>query len=115
MLNILLIYLYVNFQWIYFVHHFVLLCAWKKTEICLFFHVTHLWQNTIVVPPKQRPRTMDALFANMKENRMRVMSSHQQAVRDNGRLAAQRRRAQQQVRGVRGGALPGRWLGNSVK
>jgi len=60
---------------------------------------------------------MDALFANMKENRMRVMSSQQQALRDDSRQAVRRRRArqQQQVRGVRDGALPRRWLGNSAK
>ena len=90
---------------------------WKIKLNHLFFHANYLRQNTIVAPPKRRPQTMDALFANMKENRMRVMSSHQQPLRDDSRQAARRRRAQQQqqVRGVRGGALPRRWSGNSMK
>lgn len=73
----------------------------------------------MVVPPKQRPQTLDARFADMKENRMRVMSSQQQAFCDNNRAMAQRHRArqqqQQQIRGVRGGAFPGRRPGYVVK
>lgn len=74
----------------------------------------------MMVPPKQRPQTLDARFADMKENRMRVISSQQHALRDDDhRQMAQRHRArqqqQQQVRGVRGGALPGRRPGYYFK
>lgn len=31
-------------------------------------------QQQVKVLPNQRPRTLDSLFANMKEERMRVMS-----------------------------------------
>ena len=36
------------------------------------------------VVPKQRPQTLDSLFANMKEQRMRVLSRQNNAVQRNG-------------------------------
>ncbi|XP_010918106.1 uncharacterized protein [Elaeis guineensis] len=65
------------------------------------------------VVSKQRPQTLDALFANMKEQRMMVMS--QQTMNGNGSHTAPRHRAQRRGRGgapVGGG---GRWFGNFVK
>lgn len=62
---------------------------------------------------KQRPQTLDALFANMKELRMMVMS--QQTMNGNGNQTAPRHPAR--WRG-RGGAPPGRIgrrFGNYVK
>ncbi|KAJ6828465.1 uncharacterized protein M6B38_361900 [Iris pallida] len=66
---------------------------------------------------KQRPQTTDALFANMKQQRMRVFSAQQSATHANSRQTSQRRRGrqQQQQRGGRGGAAPGRWFGKSAK
>ncbi|XP_020274209.1 uncharacterized protein LOC109848897 [Asparagus officinalis] len=78
-------------------------------------------RDTMLVPLKQRPQTLDARFASMKENRMRVISSQQKAFHDNGRYNAQRRRFQQQqlqqrpVQATRGGALSGRRPGYYVK
>lgn len=64
--------------------------------------------------PKQRPQTLDALFATMKEQRMRNIS--QQPAGGSGRqVAARRRRNQQwQVRGGNGAAsaASGRRFGN---
>ncbi|KAJ6851842.1 uncharacterized protein M6B38_257565 [Iris pallida] len=59
---------------------------------------------------KPRPQTLDALFANMKEQRMRVFSAQQQTHRANSlRQTSQRHRTQQQQqRGGRGGVPPGR-------
>lgn len=68
-------------------------------------------KDTMAMPPKQRPQTLDALFAGMKENRMRVMSSQQQSLPDDDSQTTQRRRGrrqQQRRRGVRDGALPDR-------
>ncbi|XP_008793147.1 uncharacterized protein LOC103709518 [Phoenix dactylifera] len=65
------------------------------------------------VVSKQRPQTLDALFANMKEQRMKAMSQH--AINGNGHQTAPRFRAQ--WRG-RGGAAPrgaARRFGNYVK
>ncbi|XP_026663121.1 uncharacterized protein LOC103714195 [Phoenix dactylifera] len=65
------------------------------------------------VVSKQRPQTLDALFANMKEQRMMAMS--QQTMNGNGSQTAPRHRAQ---RRGRGGAPPGdtgRRFGNYVK
>ncbi|OAY82333.1 hypothetical protein ACMD2_22584 [Ananas comosus] len=67
-----------------------------------------------VLVPKQRPQTLDALFATMKEQRMRNIS--QQPAGGSGRqVAARRRRNQQwQVRGGNGAAsaASGRRFGN---
>ncbi|KAJ6792448.1 uncharacterized protein M6B38_262515 [Iris pallida] len=70
-----------------------------------------------MVLPKQRPQTMDALFANMKQQRMRVFSAQQPTIHANSRQTSQRLRAQQQQqrRGGRGGAAPGHWFGKSAK
>ncbi|KAL0312446.1 UNVERIFIED_CONTAM: hypothetical protein Sradi_5643900 [Sesamum radiatum] len=36
------------------------------------------------VAPKQKPQTLDSLFANMKEQRMRVLSQQNNGARRNG-------------------------------
>ncbi|ONK69140.1 uncharacterized protein A4U43_C05F19770 [Asparagus officinalis] len=80
-------------------------------------------KDVAMVYPKQRPQTLDALFANMKENRMRgISSSQQQTFRgDDNRQIPQRRisrqqhQQRQQVRGDRGRVFPGRRSGNYAK
>ncbi|MQM15559.1 hypothetical protein Taro_048504, partial [Colocasia esculenta] len=62
---------------------------------------------------KPRPQTLDARFASMKQQRMRVMN--QQMVRGTRSVNPQRRRGQQQPQRGRGGGFPvgaGRRLGN---
>ncbi|XP_058100421.1 uncharacterized protein LOC131245167 [Magnolia sinica] len=52
------------------------------------------------VVPKQRPQTLDSLFANMKEQRMRVLSQQQTRGGQNvRRRGAQQQQQQQQMRG----------------
>ncbi|CAJ1927286.1 unnamed protein product [Sphenostylis stenocarpa] len=41
-------------------------------------------QENVDVMPKQKPQTLDSLFANMKEQRMRVLSMQNNAVQRNG-------------------------------
>ena len=41
-------------------------------------------QENVDIMPKQRPQTLDSLFANMKEQRMRVLSRQNNAVQRNG-------------------------------
>ncbi|XP_059639932.1 uncharacterized protein LOC132282319 isoform X2 [Cornus florida] len=41
-------------------------------------------QQQLKVVPKQRPQTLDSLFANMKEQRMRVLSQQSNGGRQNG-------------------------------
>ncbi|URE10482.1 hypothetical protein MUK42_22091 [Musa troglodytarum] len=66
------------------------------------------------VVTKQKPETMDALFANMKKQRMRMIT--QQANRSNGDRNAQSRNISHHHRG-RGGARRGssQWTGNLHK
>ncbi|THU51095.1 hypothetical protein C4D60_Mb06t27430 [Musa balbisiana] len=63
------------------------------------------------VVTEQKPETMDALFANMKKQRMRMIT--QQAKQSNGDQTAQRRNISHHHRG-RGGAWRGssQWSGN---
>ncbi|XP_061365206.1 uncharacterized protein LOC133308584 [Gastrolobium bilobum] len=41
-------------------------------------------QEDVNIMPKQRPQTLDSLFANMKEQRMKVLSRQNNAVHHNG-------------------------------
>ncbi|RDX73168.1 hypothetical protein CR513_47266, partial [Mucuna pruriens] len=41
-------------------------------------------QENVDIMPKQRPQMLDSLFANMKEQRMRVLSMQNNAVQRNG-------------------------------
>ncbi|XP_027362154.1 uncharacterized protein LOC113869852 isoform X2 [Abrus precatorius] len=41
-------------------------------------------QANVDIMPKQKPQTLDSLFANMKEQRMRVLSMQNNAVQRNG-------------------------------
>ncbi|KHN25647.1 hypothetical protein glysoja_018221 [Glycine soja] len=41
-------------------------------------------QENVDIVPKQKPQTLDSLFANMKEQRMRVLSMQNNAVQRNG-------------------------------
>ncbi|RDX98054.1 hypothetical protein CR513_19090, partial [Mucuna pruriens] len=41
-------------------------------------------QENVDIMPKQKPQTLDSLFANMKEQRMRVLSMQNNAVQRNG-------------------------------
>ncbi|KAJ1386082.1 hypothetical protein SESBI_41124 [Sesbania bispinosa] len=45
---------------------------------------TQKQQENVEIMPKQKPQTLDSLFANMKEQRMRVLSMRNNAVQRNG-------------------------------
>ncbi|WOK95686.1 hypothetical protein Cni_G04393 [Canna indica] len=75
-------------------------------------HESSNFKDNVVA--KQRPQTLDALFANMKEQRMRIMT--QKVNRGNGIQMGQNRNGPRQQQG-RGGARggPRRQFGNFAK
>jgi len=60
-------------------------------------------QSKVKVVPKQRPQTLDSLFASMKEERMRVLSQQNNSGRQNGGGGGGGRQRQQWGRGGRFG------------
>lgn len=62
------------------------------TYVFLLLH-NLIWSVQVKAAPKQRSQTLDSLFANMKEQRMRVLSKQQMP---RGGQNAQRQGARQQ-------------------
>lgn len=62
--------------------------------------------------PKQRPQTLDSLFANMKEQRLRVLSKQQTRGGQNARRPGARQQQQQQQQRRRGVRAPGAYYNN---